>query len=127
MRAIKFRVRNETGRIFAREFIDDGKWNYVLYSENGTEWQHKYGVCFLPGRREQFTGLLDKNGREIYEGDVVRCGGHVYICRWNPHRLEFAWYSQDGLYIYPIGDMRTDLEIIGNIYENPELLEVPHA
>ncbi|MBA7559114.1 hypothetical protein ES708_00727 [subsurface metagenome] len=72
----------------------------------------------------QHTSLKDKNGVEIYEGDRVRCGDHAYVCMWNEYRGEFAWYC-DGGYICPIGDMRTELEVIGNIHD-PELLEERH-
>lgn len=96
----------------------------------------------------QFTGLLDKNGKEIFGGDIVRwtrkkwrCFGHpmngkdlIEICEvywredkygfWNDHRNEEGRVYCSG----PLGfeDDRADInfiEVIGNIYESPELLK----
>lgn len=68
---------------------------------------------------QQFTGLLDKNGKEIYEGDaVIRypedvVSANAKIVKWiNKHSLN-GWNIAQGKY----------WEIVGNIYENPELLK----
>lgn len=75
----------------------------------------------------QSTGLHDKNGKEIFEGDIVKMANDVYSeptyyeivrHRGGAYRLES---NQHGCELWL---RHTNCEVIGNIYENPELLEV---
>ena len=72
----------------------------------------------------QFTGLIDKNGTEIYEGDINQYG---YVIKYCEEKALFGEYGTrngidyDILMSYPI-DSKSQI-IKGNIYENPELLE----
>lgn len=67
----------------------------------------------------QFTGLLDKNGKEIYEGDICKSNGHKDSIKWEHGRWKF--WVEDCLECYNNTSLK--LEVVGNIYENPELLK----
>lgn len=80
---------------------------------------------------QQFTGLLDKNGKEIYEGDIVKyeCGcsdGSVYKKIASVEYGEFNCSCCDGVYgwYFDDGDIREAerYEVIGNIFDNADLL-----
>jgi len=81
----------------------------------------------------QFTGLKDKNGKEIYEGDLFDCIYKFDGCK--KHKLEVIWNEESaGFKLKNHGECHQPnvsktmwdlerLEVIGNIYENPELLK----
>lgn len=78
----------------------------------------------------QYTGLEDKNEKEIYEGDVVKCGYGVGIVVFNAGCFMVEWIDDKEAYmefLFSRKEMyaRKDdelFEIVGNIYENPELI-----
>lgn len=135
MRPIKFRAWDRADKFMAPV---DGTFHYngrfmAAYNSDGDGGQCEGAVgtdCDLM----QFTGLLDKNGKEIYEGDVVR-GRH-----WKePHAMRTSvegvgvveWMTEPPEFWIRGGPPRgyrtyldfSDCEVIGNIYENPELLK----
>lgn len=119
MRTIKFRAWD----ILRKRMIDDTRL-----------WGFEYGELFpkTPDQRAfdlmQFTGLLDKNGKEIYEGDIIEHIDERYIVpEFTP--LSRLYEAENIKPHYGGSDdwmaaSDIDWEVIGNIYENPELLNI---
>jgi uncharacterized phage protein (TIGR01671 family) len=113
MKEIKFRV------------LVEGKWYYFTLDEimeQATTYQGSLFIKILKAKKQQYTGLKDKNGKEIYEGDILTSiNSNNIVVYWD--EIHGRWIGHDkkhfneDLYYYNCG------EIIGNIYENPELLK----
>lgn len=77
------------------------------------------------GKFEQFTGLLDKNGKEVYEGDILQNNtrGHALVVyRYGGFFVELDDCEEFGTMDVPLNEVILFAELIGNIHENPELL-----
>lgn len=74
---------------------------------------------------QEFTGLHDKNGTEIYEGDIITHGRHLNKIFWNKNTPSFMMRNIDkGLDakdVFLVKSYCSGIEVVGNIYENPEL------
>jgi len=119
MREIKFRAWDNLRKKMLCKGVkfmiyEDGSWSGVDAISGGVLVEEDDILM-------QYTGLKDKNGKEIYEGDIVKFSGRgKWIVEWESG--ENDGYSWEG-YSTPIKSDYKTFEIIGNIYENPELIK----
>ena len=115
MREILFRgKRLVDGKWIAGYFVDTGRYNAIK-----PKGEVYYGVD--PSTVGQYTGLTDKDGKKIFEGDIIGDGERKYAVSFEKGcwvilgKIEFWDFLQTNAKSY---------EVIGNIHDNPELLEV---
>lgn len=132
MRTIKFRGKR-AGNIwvYGSHVVDANSNHYILSTlsdKSGDKfWNSKFqNNEIIPETVSQFTGLTDKNGKEIYEGDVIR----IHEGR-NDFKITLIIWNDEYLCYDPTNDELRHIlrsryseyyEIIGNIHDNPELL-----
>lgn len=119
MRTIKFRGKR----------IDNGKWAYgFLADEDCINDIYSIDLSSIEVDREtvgQFTGLFDKDGREIYEGDILLMGEDEGVRIYNKVGVKNGCFGYIGEYskeLMPFCHYYVTEKIAGNIYDDPELL-----
>lgn len=113
---------------------DNGKWTsgylFLMWGTAYICWGMINGVPnmeeVIPQTVGQFTGLTDKNGLKIFEGDIVKYGDTIHQVVFE-QRMGTAYFGlvYSPIETLPFGHYQDlkQIEVIGNIYDNPELLE----
>ena len=138
--------------LFRGKRINNGDWTYgnlivtkrligtecYVSTQNGIDNGKSYKFSVNPSTVGQYTGLIDKNGKKIFEGDICNInipridGGfsrhNKCLCFYEDGMYKFSSYSDiyfcmGNGYGYP-DTCHQNIEAIGNIHDNPELLEV---
>jgi len=123
-REIKFRgKRVDNNEWVIGNLLDNGITKFFILSENAYNFDEYETV--ISQSIGQFTGFKDKNGVNIYEGDIIEKHFTKFEIIWNEGAWQLTqindWYKQQ-FYIAHLFDYEKAL-VVGNIYENPELLK----
>ena len=129
--------------LFKGKRVDNGEWVYgslvealncvtdknetFIIEQDATYFTYGEFACAVEVKPEtvgQFTGLIDKNGSKIFEGDILLKGFEKVLVKWNANQCRWGIYSNN----YEICGFNEStqgyFEVVGNIYDNSELLEV---
>ncbi len=153
--------------LFRGKRVDNGQWlesgSFCRCGDDGINWDYYLGTgkpaiheidphgnirasttlddcmfCMVDSNTiGQYTGLTDKNGKKIFEGDIVHVLGNQQVDDWkNVNYIGSVAFLDAGFCVidgtiedhafrrYQLPRLDFDLEVIGNIHDNPELLEV---
>ena len=120
MREIKFRgISEDNSEWVYGYYLSDIATTIIPYAIYAKQKFHKV----VPESIGQFTGLHDKNGKEIYEGDILKCDGLRIV-------IQYSGCAFEGRYLGPQKDLWSPIRnnnylqwvVIGNLHQNPELL-----
>lgn len=129
-----------------RDFNAPSRWNMRIWDDDKKEWLCQsdddvlvyYGFDITGGETtefqglpkwhpdrhliwEQSTGLKDKNGKEIYDGDIVQFNNDYYKVFWDNTHACFRLGSSKALWWIDT-QKQGDMEVVANLHENPELI-----
>jgi len=143
MRPIKFRAWDGLKKVmhYNFEFISSGIEgnDWIVFTSdkqpldrgknNMEETTHPFNNPYFAQQLKimQFTGLLDKNGKEVFEGDIISRIRGISEIVWSDDgwavKTFAGWKTQENVFCYQRFCEVGEIEIIGNIYETPELLK----
>ena len=106
----------------------DFNYEYIRYTEDDNLFNSDYKVAeFKDIELLQYIGMKDKNNNEIYEGDILKLRDNhgiqlvKYYDEWGAFVVEYV--KSKPLVVLGMSYYKEDIEVIGNIYENPELIK----
>lgn len=138
MREILFKAKRKNWQ----ELNKEGQWVYGYYVHGFNVYEEPIHIIFDPttvfhshGETDgwdeiditticQYTGLNDKNGNKIWENDIVKCGKTCTVT-WCDTFASWRLNTTGWMYSHFFGEAckPEDVEVIGNVFDNPELLE----
>lgn len=132
-REIKFRVYDKD---LKRMRYFNSPHDFICFDENGNGYYHNMqtGLGEWFSGLMQYTGLKDKNGVEVYEGDIIDIhqtvnGYNQFVIQYDNYKFSaryynqktkqiLGWYQYDLDELFEINEFEKEIEVMGNIYEN---------
>lgn len=123
MREIKFRAWDKLHKRLADVASIDFLSGVAMLDDSEDIWRIGFGDIVM----EQYTGLHDKNGKGVYEGDIDLADSKIYSrVVWKKGGFWITWPGREKpLEAFLTPEMDNMMNIVGNIHENADLLEVP--
>ena len=115
--------------IFRGKTVCDGDWVYGGITWNPsrkkffihTDWEE---AKVIPETVGQYTGLTDENGVKIFEGDILHAAQGNFVVRWSESICSFVAGEKERMRPCMNSGTMNCCEVIGNIFDNPELIEL---
>lgn len=122
MREIKFRVWHKGKKIISEVFGIDILHKEIFFSNGDIDYCEISDFKYI--ELMEYTGLKDKNNKEIYEGDIVTLHNGKYKVIFNSKEARFVLRDDEFEMNIPFTNNNNKrMEVVGNIYENPELIK----
>ena len=127
--------------LFRGKRVDNGEWFYGFYGKSGEKayiiYDNDIAVAYIsmkeviPETVGQYTGLTDKNGTKIFEGDIIKAQDDIFGSPFCDGITGKVVYEESAYFIEPQNPYESEYlfnecavyEVIGNIHDNPELLK----
>ena len=122
MREIKFRAWHKGKKIISEVLGIDILHKEIFFSNGDVDYCEISDFKYI--ELMQYTGLKDKNGKEIYEGDIVEFDDYDNKVIFNSKEARFVLRDDEFEMNIPFTNNNNKrMEVVGNIYENPELIK----
>ena len=125
MREILFKAKRKDNGEWVEGYLMDEDYINTPFNDYDVGGRFDDPVEIDPQTICQYTGLTDKNGKKIWENDIVECGMKLRVS-WHHFKASWVLSKKGWMYNHFFGESvePEDVEVIGNIFDNPELLEV---
>lgn len=113
------------GNLITNERNENQKYIGYIFDERNGVIEDFDLVEVIPDTLCQYTGLTDKNGKKIWENDIVKCKTANLRVSWHTFKASWVVSKKGWMFNHFFGESMEpeDVEAIGNVFDNPELLE----